>query len=69
MLAMLSAAGQLIVQMKGGSRTPRRELVFLAPTGPRGPMRHGCDVCHNFRPAANQRVRILTRVFFDDSDR
>jgi hypothetical protein len=29
-------------------------------------MHHGCDVCHNFRPAANLRVRILTRVFFDD---
>ncbi|RLB48585.1 MAG: hypothetical protein DRJ42_22895 [Deltaproteobacteria bacterium] len=29
-------------------------------------MHHGCDVCHNFRPAANLRQRTLTTVPFGD---
>ncbi|MBW2461441.1 MAG: hypothetical protein JRH11_07330 [Deltaproteobacteria bacterium] len=29
-------------------------------------MHHGCDVCENFRPAANLRKRTLTPVLFSE---
>jgi len=29
-------------------------------------MEHGCIVCHSFRPEANLRVRLLTRVSFGE---
>jgi hypothetical protein len=43
-----------------------RKLVFFGLSGNRVPMNDCCDVCHNFRPAANLRKRTLTAVSFGD---